>query len=75
MKTRLRKAECPSCGYIVRLSRQCIAQGLPECPCGQRLQCPDPQDAMLVPPQLVKLAAKGDPLERIAAALERIAPV
>lgn len=32
--TRLRKASCPSCGYIVRLSRDCISRGLPACPCG-----------------------------------------
>lgn len=38
--TRLRKAECPVCGYIVRLSRSCIARGLPVCPCGARLECP-----------------------------------
>lgn len=38
--TRLRKAECPACGYIVRLSRSCIARGLPTCPCGAQLECP-----------------------------------
>lgn len=38
--TRLRKAECPVCGYIVRLSRACIARGLPGCPCGARMECP-----------------------------------
>lgn len=32
--TRLRKARCSSCGYIIRLSRDCISRGLPLCPCG-----------------------------------------
>jgi hypothetical protein len=49
MKTRLRKADCPRCGYIVRVSRKCIAQGLPTCPCGTRMTCPEPVDAALVP--------------------------
>lgn len=35
--TRLRKASCP-CGYIVRLSRDCISRGLPVCPCGGTLE-------------------------------------
>jgi hypothetical protein len=36
--TRLRKASCPDCGYIVRLSRDCISRGLPVCPCGLELE-------------------------------------
>jgi hypothetical protein len=36
--TRLRKASCPDCGYIVRLSRECISRGLPVCPCGLTIE-------------------------------------
>jgi hypothetical protein len=36
--TRLRKASCPDCGYIVRLSRDCISRGLPRCPCGLEME-------------------------------------
>jgi hypothetical protein len=36
--TRLRKASCADCGYIIRLSRDCISRGLPVCPCGQPLE-------------------------------------
>lgn len=36
--TRLRKASCQWCGYIVRLSRDCISRGLPTCPCGGILE-------------------------------------
>lgn len=31
--TRLRKASC-GCGYVIRLSRECIGRGAPGCPCG-----------------------------------------
>lgn len=36
--TRLRKASCSWCGYVIRLSRQCISRGLPTCPCGGTLE-------------------------------------
>ena len=32
--TRLRKAECPGCGCIIRLARKWIRLGLPTCACG-----------------------------------------
>src|SRR5579859_270672 len=32
--TRLLKAECPSCGYTVRVTAKWVAVGLPTCPCG-----------------------------------------
>ena len=35
--TRLLKAECPSCGYTVRLTQKWADQGLPTCPCGDDL--------------------------------------
>lgn len=34
--TRLVKAECPGCGYVIRTTRKWIEEaGLPTCPCGQ----------------------------------------
>ncbi len=36
--TRLRKASCSWCGYIIRLSRDCVSRGLPGCPCGGTLE-------------------------------------
>lgn len=44
---RLRKAECRGCGYVVRLSRECIARGLPVCPCGERMECRCLEDRMV----------------------------
>lgn len=41
MKTRLRKAECPNCGYIIRLARLNIDRGLPSCPCGTQMIATD----------------------------------
>lgn len=35
--TRLRKAECDECGYVIRVTREWIARGLPLCPCGEPL--------------------------------------
>jgi hypothetical protein len=32
--TRLLKAECPACGYTVRLTQKWLDVGLPTCPCG-----------------------------------------
>jgi hypothetical protein len=32
--TRLLKAECPACGYVVRVTRKWADVGLPTCPCG-----------------------------------------
>lgn len=39
--TRMYKAECPSCGYTLRLTRRWIAHGLPTCPCGTPLERED----------------------------------
>lgn len=39
--TRLRKAECPACGYIVRVSRKWLAMGLPTCACGATMESAD----------------------------------
>lgn len=47
--TRLRKAECPSCSYVVRISREWIAKGLPSCPCGETLTLPCSVDRLSVP--------------------------
>lgn len=44
---RQRKAECRWCGYVVRLSRECIARGLPSCPCGERMECQCLEDRMV----------------------------
>lgn len=46
--TRLRKASCPRCGYVIRLARKWILRGLPECPCGAgALQCEHTEDQAL----------------------------
>lgn len=50
--TRLRKASCPDCGYIVRLSRDCISRGLPRCPCGLGLEPDCLYDACAIPGEL-----------------------
>ena len=36
--TRLLKASCPDCGYVVRLSRRWADVGLPTCPCGTEME-------------------------------------
>ncbi len=37
--TRLVKAECPECGYVIRTTRKWIDEaGLPTCPCGTRFR-------------------------------------
>jgi hypothetical protein len=46
-RTRLRKLECPECGYIVRVSRACIVRGLPSCCCGELLVPATLEDATL----------------------------
>jgi hypothetical protein len=33
--TRMLKAQCPECGYTVRLTAIWVAVGLPSCPCGE----------------------------------------
>jgi hypothetical protein len=35
--TRLLKAECPTCGYTIRITRRWICVGLPVCPCDTRM--------------------------------------
>lgn len=42
LKTRLLKAYCPKCGYLIRITRKWIAIGLPKCPtCDRRLTLDD----------------------------------
>ena len=36
--TRQRKAECPECGYVARISRKWLDIGLPTCPCGTEME-------------------------------------
>jgi ssDNA-binding Zn-finger/Zn-ribbon topoisomerase 1 len=36
--TRLLKAECPECGYTVRVTQKWIDVGMPTCPCGQKME-------------------------------------
>lgn len=43
---RLRKAECAGCGYVVRVSREWIAKGLPTCVCGWSMECQCLEDRM-----------------------------
>ncbi len=67
--TRLRKAECRSCGYIIRLSRDCISRGLPSCPCGATLEPPCLHDACAAPGELgaaaySELCARDDEFAR-----------
>lgn len=50
--TRLRKASCAWCGYIIRLSRDCISRGLPGCPCGGTLEPDCLHDACAAPGEL-----------------------
>lgn len=38
--TRLIKAVCPTCGYVIRTTRQWIDKGLPVCPCGTQFTLP-----------------------------------
>src|SRR6058998_2612709 len=44
---RLRKAECRGCGYVIRLTREWIARGLPVCPCGEQMECRCLEDRMI----------------------------
>lgn len=50
--TRLRKARCAWCGYIIRLSRDCISRGLPTCPCGGTLEPECLYDASAAPGEI-----------------------
>lgn len=36
--TRLLKAECPGCGYTIRVTMKWAAEGMPICPCGSELE-------------------------------------
>lgn len=48
--TRMRKAECATCGYTIRVSRAWIAVGMPSCPCGAgELACDAIEDCALAP--------------------------
>lgn len=44
--TRLRKCECPDCGYVARVSRTWLQRGLLGCPCGGRLLPADLDDVL-----------------------------
>jgi RNA polymerase subunit RPABC4/transcription elongation factor Spt4 len=37
---RNRKASCPDCGYVIRVTREWIGAGLPTCVCGGPLELP-----------------------------------
>lgn len=41
--TRLLKAECPDCGYTIRLTKKWAAVGLPICACGQLFELVTPE--------------------------------
>lgn len=36
--TRMKKLECPKCGYTVRVAQKWITVGLPTCPCGSGIE-------------------------------------
>lgn len=36
--TRLRRVECPSCGYLARVTRYWLEIGTPGCPCGEQMR-------------------------------------
>jgi hypothetical protein len=42
--TRMIKAECPECGYTVRVTRKWLEQGLPSCPKGDEMTADIPDD-------------------------------
>lgn len=43
--TRMRKVECPACGYIVRTTAKWLAVGVPTCPCETEMIAePDPDE-------------------------------
>lgn len=44
---RERKAECRSCGYVIRVTRTHLAKGTPICPCGERMECLCLEDRMV----------------------------
>jgi len=39
--TRMKKIECPECGYMVRASQKWINIGVPTCPCGTKMKSED----------------------------------
>lgn len=39
--TRMKKIECPGCGYVARTTAKWLAVGLPTCPCGAEMQGED----------------------------------
>ena len=44
-KCRLLKAECPKCGYIIRVTKKwAVEAGLPICPCGGYFETEEPLD-------------------------------
>lgn len=51
--TRMRKVECPTCGYTLRATRTWIALGTPTCPCGTDMVAAD--DAAAVEEEPVRL--------------------
>lgn len=36
--TRLQRVECPSCGYLARITRYWLEIGAPSCPCGSEMR-------------------------------------
>lgn len=36
--TRMKKLECPACGYVVRTTAKWIEYGIPTCPCGVEME-------------------------------------
>lgn len=42
--TRMKKVECPCCGYAVRTTRKWLEIGLPSCPFGTEMELQDPLD-------------------------------
>jgi hypothetical protein len=43
--TRLLKAQCPACGYVIRVTRQWADTGLPMCTCGHVFVLPEDDDS------------------------------
>jgi hypothetical protein len=46
---RNRKAACPECGYVIRLTREWIERGLPVCVCGETFELPCLLDCASLP--------------------------
>lgn len=42
--TRMRKVQCPACGYLVRTTSKWLDVGVPTCPCGEQMEADDDED-------------------------------